>query len=57
MKKKNWIVKARCEVIKEFYFENCTEEQARNMDFSYCIEELELEMPNWEFESIKENKW
>ncbi len=56
MKKKNWIVIARCEVIKEFYFAECTEEQARNMDFSYSIEERDLEMPNWELESIKEDK-
>ncbi len=55
MKKKNWTVKARCEVIKEFYFEDCTEEQARSMEFDYCVEEKELEMSNWEFESIEEN--
>ncbi len=55
MKKKNWIVKARCEVIKEFYFEDYTEEQARYMDFTYYMEERELEMPNWEFESMEEN--
>ncbi len=46
MEKKNWRVVARCVVIREFYFAECTEEQARNMDFSFSIEERDLEMPS-----------
>ena len=54
-KKGNWVVKARCVVDKEVYCENCTKEEAEENPFLYSLEELEIQMVDWEVDSVKEN--
>ena len=54
-KKKNWLLKIKCEVTKEIYVENCTQEEAIEDPWSHSVDERDLEMPNWEVESIEEN--
>lgn len=50
-KKGNWVVKARCVVDKEIYCENCTKEEA----VLYSLEELKIQMVDWEIDSVKES--
>lgn len=56
MKKKNWIVRMKCEVLKDIYVDNCTEEEARNNTFKYSTGEQEVELFNWEVTSVEPNE-
>lgn len=55
-KKGNWTVKVRCVVVKEVYCEDCTEEEAETEPFLHSLDELEIDMVDWEVDSIKENR-
>lgn len=54
-KKGNWIVKTRCEVHKDIYCENCTEEEAMKNPFDYAELEIETDQIDWEVESVEPN--
>jgi len=56
MKKKNWIVRMECVVIKDVYADNCTEEQARNEPFEHATDEIEVDMRDWEVKSVSPNE-
>lgn len=51
---KQYEVRTRCVIIKLVTCENCTEEQARADPFKYSVDELEIDMENWEVLSVRE---
>lgn len=53
-KKKSWIVRLRCVVIKEIVTKPCTEDEAVNAPWDHCEEETELEQVDWEVEGARE---
>jgi hypothetical protein len=54
--KKQYEVKMKCVVYKLVTCEGCTEEQAAKDPFKYAIDEMELEMVDWEVTNVKEDK-
>ncbi len=54
--KKNWIVRIKCEVVKDVYCDNCTEEQARNNPFDHATNEVEVDQTDYDVKSVEENK-
>lgn len=56
-KKRSWIVRLRCVVVKEITCEDCTEDQARDDPWEHVDgDELEIEQVDWEVKSVKENE-
>lgn len=55
-KKKNWIVRMRCEVTKDVFVDDCTEEQARCNPWGHSSNEVEIDQHNWEVKSVKPNE-
>lgn len=55
-KKRNWIVRMECVVIKDVYADNCTEEEARANPFEHSVKEEEVDQRDWEFKSIEPNE-
>jgi hypothetical protein len=54
--KKNWIVRVKCEVYKDVFVDNCTEEEARDNPFGEHYDtEVEVDMPDWEVIDVNEN--
>jgi len=45
----------KCEVTKDVYCENCTEEEARNNPFEHSTEEVEVDQCDYEVRSVEEN--
>jgi hypothetical protein len=54
-KKGSWVVKVECTVVKELICNNCTKEQVEDDPWAFCIDERELEVPDWEVQSVTEN--
>lgn len=54
-KKSNWIVRLKCEVIKEVYADDCTEEQATQNPLEHATGETEIDQRDWEVVSVHEN--
>jgi hypothetical protein len=54
--KRNWIVRMRCEVVKDVCVDNCTEDEARNDPWSFAVSEQEIEQPDWEVKSVDPNE-
>lgn len=52
----NWIVRMRCEVVKEIYCADCTEEQARSNTFDYADDEIEIEQTDYTVLSVNPNE-
>lgn len=50
-----WIVRCKCEVIKEVYVSNCTEEEAHTDPFKYSTDEAEVDLLDWEVKSVEPN--
>jgi hypothetical protein len=48
-----WIVNARCVIIKSITCEGCTEAQAHDDPFAYAIDELEIDQEDWDVISVK----
>ncbi len=56
-KKKSWIVRLRCVVIKEVITPPCTEAEAACSPWDHCEEETEIDQVDWEVQGDpKENK-
>lgn len=55
MKKSNWIVTIRAELLKEVYCEECTEEEARRDPFSFSTWEKEVDRMNYDIKKVEEN--
>lgn len=55
LKKGSWIVRCKCQIIKDVFVENCTEEQARREPFEFATDEREIDMRDWEVQSVKTN--
>lgn len=55
-KTRDWIVRMKCEVVKDVMVTGCTEEEARNDPWQYAADEVEIEQPNWEVQSVKPNE-
>jgi len=54
--KKNWIVKIRCEVIKEVVCLYCTREQLDECFWDYAESEREIDQVDWKVLEVRENK-
>lgn len=53
---RSWIVTMRCTVVKEVICDNCTEEQATDDPWQYCVDERELDQPDWEVRDVSPNE-
>ena len=54
-KKGKWIVRCKCQIVKDVYVENCTKEQARNEPFEFSVDEQEVDIRDWEVQSVEPN--
>lgn len=50
---KQWIVRARCVIVKQIVCEGCTEEEARADPWAHAIDETELEQIDWDVTEVK----
>jgi hypothetical protein len=55
-KKGSFIVKMTCTVVKEVAVEDCTEEEARDNPFDFCVDEQEVEMIDFEVDDVVSNE-
>jgi len=54
-KKGNWVVTMICEIKREVYCENCTENEARSEPFKYAVDERDIELTDWRVDCIERN--
>ena len=54
-KKGSWIVTMTVTGTHSLVCENCTEEEARTMPYSFVVEDTESDISDWEVLSVKEN--
>jgi len=52
---RSWIVRMRCEIVKEVFCKGCSEQEARENPWDYSSDETEIEQTNWEIESVRSN--
>lgn len=50
---KQWIVTARCTVLKSITCEDCTEEQARANPFEHAVDETEIDQMDYDVKSVE----
>jgi hypothetical protein len=55
-KRGNWRVVMRCEVTKEVYCQDCTEEQAIVSPWDHSVGEQEVEQHDWRVVDMKEDR-
>ena len=55
-KKRNWIVRMECKVIKDVYVSDCSEEEARTNPFAHSTNEREVDQLDWEVRSVEPNE-
>ena len=53
---KNWIVRMKCEVIKDVYVGPCTREQAETEPYSHALGEDEVDQRDWEVLKVEPNE-
>lgn len=54
--KSSWIVRMRCEVVKEVVCDDCTEEEAETNPWDHAVEEREQGQYDWTVLDVKENR-
>lgn len=52
-KKGSWMVRMKCEVTKDVYCEDCTEDEARNHPFDHAVDETEVEQTDYDVKSVE----
>ena len=55
MKKKSWIVHTRCMVERDIFCSDCTEAEAGDNPYKYCIDEVDTDLIDLEVISIEPN--
>jgi hypothetical protein len=50
--KPQWIVRARCVIVKQIVCENCTEEEARDDPWEHAVDETEIEQIDWDVTQV-----
>jgi hypothetical protein len=53
-KKKSWIVRMECTVLRDVYVSDCTEEEARTNPFEHATSEDDVDLRDWEVKSVEE---
>lgn len=53
---RSWTVRIVATVIKEVMCEDCTKEEAERNPFAHAMDEMDIDMPDWEVRYVKENK-
>jgi hypothetical protein len=56
VKKGNWIVKMKCEVYKDVFCDNCTEDDARYNPWEFATSEIETDQIDWHVERVEHNE-
>ena len=51
----SWIVKVKCEVVKQVICEDCTEEEAWDDPFEHATDEMEIDQIDWETIDVHKN--
>lgn len=53
--KQNWIVRMQCVVTRDVIVNNCTKKEAEESPFEFAVDEIDVDMRDWEVTSIKLN--